>query len=209
MNGADAENWAWGQKIAEQATQKGKDEVRENAKNEQTKQERWERNYRQFLVIAIGESKNADDASGIACVMLNRMAIKNTTFDDEDWLYKISTHHKGKTVDKDIHTSFNAYKTGDYDVLINMSDDSFYKSNSKWANRLLGAESGYEEYLDGFDASEGAYFWNATAQKNSTSDIGANFKALNNGVFSEVFNTGDDGTTFFKYSDPNKKQQWP
>ena len=53
------------------------------------------------------------------------------------------------------------------------------------------------------DNTDGAFFLNATNQKNSKKDIGWNWKQFNRKIY---ISTGEKGeTTFFKYN-PNKKE---
>ena len=162
----------------------------------------WNNNYREFQAIVAGEARNFDDATGIGSVILNRMAVKGVTFDNDNWLYAISIHHKGKTVAQDIYSQYNAYGGAIYNQVMNMSADALAQSG--YAMRVAGANEAFDGYMEGFDYSNGAYIWNASSQQYS-SHPGFNFNMVTQGVYTITGTLG--GTTFMRYT--NESKTWP
>jgi hypothetical protein len=78
-----------------------------------------------------------------------------------------------------------------------------FDSSAKFHLRIVGAMSAY--LYPYANVSNGAFFWNATVQKN-WNDKGMNWRSYYRGTFEIAKEIGQ--TTFFKYSDINHKQ-WP
>lgn len=147
--------------------------------------------FKQFIAIVAGESSNnLGEAAGIGSVIFNRMKFVNTNF-AEDFVSDIGG--KGQ---------FDAIGGTIYNQIMNMTWSEIASETNTYATRISGA---FWSLFGGIDFSNGAYFWNATWQKNSNVNIGSNWRAYNAGTF--VITTQIGGTTFFKYTDSNK--HWP
>ncbi len=152
---------------------------------------------KQFVAIVVGEAtNNKDEATGIANVMLNRMDYKDVDL-KSGFVDKIG----GK---KD----FDAIDGKQYNKVMGQSLKETLDSNV--GVRVEGAMSALSP-LTG-DNTNGAFFWNATSQKNAKNP-GWNWTQYDKKVYSKTAEKG--GTTFFKYN-PNKsenpkhyKSVWP
>lgn len=153
---------------------------------------------KQFVAIVAGEaSENVEEAKGIASVMENRMDHKNVEL-KEGFVDKIG----GK---KD----FDAIGGKQYNMVMNQSLKESVDTEML-GRQVQGAMSALSP-LTG-DNTKGAFMWNATSQQ-FKSNVGWNFKMLNNGTYSKTTEIGK--TAFFKYNpgkseNPNHyKRIWP
>jgi RHS repeat-associated protein len=138
----------------------------------------------QFIAIVAGESTdNLDEATAIGEVMLNRMAFKKVPLALN---FYNSIGGAGQ---------YDAIGEPIYNEIMNESLSDLIDPNNKYASRIQGAIRALSRTTN---LSSGAYFWNATSQKYSPTDIGSNWRAYNNNVFDITATIG--GTTFFKYN---------
>ncbi len=129
-----------------------------------------------------------DEAEKIGSVILNRAKAANVTLDDADFINKVGGAGQLQAIGGSI-----------YNEIMGESFTEIFSSENKYHDRILGA---MYPYALNKDYSNGAYFWNTTAQKNDP-DPGFNWNAYNNGVFK--ITTTSSMSTFFKFADPNQK----
>jgi hypothetical protein len=139
--------------------------------------------FKEFLAIVVGESSdNFDEATGIGEVIIRQLRQKNAGV-------------KSGLGDKlGGSSNMNAIGEDIYNEVIKSSMDDLIKDDNKYSSRIRGATRALSGSTD---MSGGAYFWNATYQKNQK-EVGNNFKAYNNKVF--VITAERGATTFFKYN---------
>ena len=150
----------------------------------------YEEALKEYYALVVGES--SDDileAQGIGEVIIRRAELKKVKI-EKGWTKKL-----GK---------FDAIGSNDYNVIMKMklSEILSLKTTESYYLRVKGADNAF--WNTSSNVSNGAYFFNATSQKNKT-NIGFNFRMLNNGTFTQTAELGQ--TTFFKYS--NSDKSWP
>ncbi|MEZ4911549.1 MAG: hypothetical protein R2774_11900 [Saprospiraceae bacterium] len=145
---------------------------------------------KEYYALVAGESSdNYDEARAIGEIILKRAELKGVKL-KPGWVRKLG---KFDAIDGAIYTEIMKMS---YDEIVSLqSNDSYYI-------RIKGADDAF--WNPGADYSNGAYFFNATSQKNKL-DIGFNFRTYNRGIFTKTAELGK--STFFKYTDSKKK--WP
>ena len=151
------------------------------------------KNYKKYLAIVAGESSNnLDEATGIGEVILRRMELKGVTFMNSKFINKIGGVGQ-----------FDAIGEKPYNDVMKMSYNEIYsEQKNPYYIRTTGAD---QAFIFKTNYSNGAYFWNSTAQQYSKTDIGFNWRMYNNGTFQITATLGR--STFFSYADINK--HWP
>lgn len=145
---------------------------------------------KEYYALVAGESSdNYDEARAIGEVILKRAELKGVKL-EPGWVRKLG---KFDAIDGSI---YNEIMKMNYDEIVTL------KPNASYYLRIRGADDAF--WVREADYSNGAYFFNATNQKNTT-NIGFNFRMYNKGIFTITAEIGK--TTFFKYTDPKKK--WP
>ena len=161
----------------------------------------------EFVAIVVGETSaravnKFEEAQAIGDVILNRLDEKNAVLLG-NFIHQIGGPGQYDAIgamERNPHTgklekgAYSVIKEGSISVLITLG--STYKA------RIKGAISSLSDINRG--SSNGAYFWNSTAQKN-WKHKGFNWRNYNKGVLSITTTIG--GTTFFRYSDQSKT--WP
>ncbi len=151
---------------------------------------------KEFYATVIGESSNnIQEAQGIAEVILNRIDNQGANL-TAGFVDKIGGAGQYDAIGGKIYNEIMDMKLMD---IIRMKPDNMYYNRSVGTSTAL---SNWWHLKPGI--TNGAFFWNATWQKNK-SNVGFNWRAYNNGIFSISAQFGQ--TTFFKYSNPSKT--WP
>lgn len=163
---------------------------------QKTKKIYTEEGLKEYYAIVAGESSNnSDEAQGIGEVIFNRLDHKKKNLESG---FVNNIGGKGQ---------FDAVGESIYNEIMGMSikDIKNIQSTHKYYLRINGATKAFKNWIGGkLGITNGAYFWNATWQKNRK-NIGFNWKSYNRGIFIITAEYGQ--TTFFKYKDSNKK--WP
>lgn len=155
----------------------------------------YEEGLKEYYGIVAGESTdNQSEAQGIGEVILRRLELKGKN------ISKGFVKHIGG------EGQFDAIGGKAYNYVMKLSLDEIRTIVSNRSGdyhlRLAGAVCALVHPQS--NVSNGAYFWNATAQKN-WKNIGFNWRSNNNGTFQIAAEIGK--TTFFKYTNTNK--HWP
>ena len=142
--------------------------------------------FKEYIAIVVSESSNnMEEAAAIGSVIMNRLA------------------HKGKSLEGDFISyiggkrEFDGIGSKSYNYIMNSDWNEICSSNNPYAIRIGGAMMAV---YDGVDYSKGAYFWNR-----SLPETGFNWRQYQNGTYIITMTAGK--STFFRYSDSNKK--WP
>jgi hypothetical protein len=146
--------------------------------------------FHEFISVCAGEFEDREAARAGANVIKNRMAAKGISWESDHLFDKLGGKGQFDAIGDDIYN--------------NLMGLSFEKAlASPYGDRVRGAIAGI---LSPIDTSCGAYWWNATAQRDNPKayggTIGGNWDKYNKGIF--VITNQTKETTFFARSQDPK-----